>query len=275
MKTIVGPTDFTTVSQNSVFYAADLAVATSARLSLIHVCQLPVVISEVPVPETDISTQITEAVTRIRTLRDEVAERTKGRVSIDIEIKVGNVVDEINNYSNTLDVYAVVMGVETTGAIERLLIGGQTFSALNKITWPLIFVPLGSKFSGISKIGLACDLKDVLETVPLREIKNIVNQFHAELHVLNVVTDEADTLHPDMVKESMQLQEMLSGLHPKYHYMGGNNIEKEIMEFAENNHFDFLIVIPKKHSLITRIFQRSHTKKMVLHTQVPLMAIHE
>jgi hypothetical protein len=39
------------------------------------------------------------------------------------------------------------------------------------LSTPLIVVPPEAKFTSIKKIGLACDLKNVQETTPLKEIK--------------------------------------------------------------------------------------------------------
>ena len=64
-------------------------------------------------------------------------------------------------------------------------------------------------------------------------------------------------------------------LRPIYHFIKDDDVEKGLNEFAENNKLDLLIVVPKKHSLLGKIFQPSHTKQLVLHTHIPVMAIHE
>lgn len=275
MKTIVAPTDFSPISLNAVYYAADLACVVGAGIALIHVCQMPLAISEVPAPTYGIPELMDEAEHRIGLLKEKILRRTNRQIEVTTEVKLGNILPEINEYCDSQNVYAVVMGGESAGPFERVLLGGKTISAIDEFLWPLIIVPPESKFSGIKKIGLACDLRDVAETVPVDEIKRLVKQLKAELHVLNVVTEKEATLDPEMIKESRKLREMLKGLDTRYHYLSGDDIENEIVEFADKNKFDFLIVIPKNHTLISKLFRKRYSKKLVLHTHIPLMTIHE
>lgn len=275
MKTIIAPTDFSPISLNAVNYAADLASVVDANLTLLHVCQIPITISEVPVPEYGITELIKNAERQISLLKDNITRRIGKKIAINYEVKLGNIVDEISSYCNATDVYAVVMGGESSGAFERILLGAKTISVIDDLVWPVLVVPIEAKFSGITKIGLACDLVDVAETVPDNDIRTLVKQFNAELHIINVVT-EFDMKHSTMMKEeSKVLQSMMRGLNARYHYLQGSNIEKEVMEFAERKKIDLLIVIPKKHTLISKLFQKSHTKKIVLQTHIPIMSIHE
>ena len=276
MKTIVVPTDFSTISLNAVNYAADLACVIGTNLSLIHVCIIPITLSEVPPPTINMEELVTDAEEKIRELKEKINYRLGEKLTIYTVVKQGDVVSEIDEYCNTVNPYAVVMGAESYGAFERFLIGGgKTISSMRKLSWPLIVVPPEVKFVSMKKIGLACDLRDVVETIPGNEIKSLVTEFHAELHVLHVNKEGEDDLEPESVEESGLLQEILVGLNPKYHFIRGTDIEKSISEFAEQNELDLLIVIPKKHNLISKMFQHSHSKRLVLQTHVPVMAIHE
>lgn len=275
MKTIVTPTDFSAISLNAVNYAADLACVISTNLSLIHVCAIPIAINEVPVPAYSIAELVTGAEEQMKLLKEDIMHRTRDRIKIITVVKQGDVVLGIDDYCASVDPYAVVMGTESTGAFESFLLGGKTISAMRQLSWPLIVVPPDVKFASLRKIGLACDLKKVVETVPVKEIKSLVKEFHAAFHVLHVSTESEDSFSAETVEESGWLQEMLGELNPKYHFINDTDIEKAVNEFAEKNNLDLLIIIPKKHTLISKIFQHSHSKRLVLHTHVPVMAIHE
>jgi nucleotide-binding universal stress UspA family protein len=167
------------------------------------------------------------------------------------------------------------MGAESTRAFERFLLGGKTISAVKQLDWPLIVVPPDVKFTTIKKIGLACDFKNVVETIPIKEIKNLVNEFDAELYVLHVSDEIGDRINTETVEESASLQDLIGELKPKYHFIAGTDVEKGIIGFAENNKLDLLIIIPKKHDLVSKMFVQSFSKRLVLHSHVAVMAIHE
>lgn len=272
MKPVVAPTDFSAISLNAVNYAADMAAMLDVNLNLLHVYAIPVPVSEVPMPVMNVKDMEAEANSKIEELRDKLIRRTGGRIEIRTEVRPGNVLTEIVSYCKRLRPYAIVMGAESTTAFERVLLGGRTVEALKQMEWPLIIVPPNATFKNIRKIGFACDFREVVESVRVKEITDIVDEFKAELHVLHV---SGDSFSPETVQESGWLQEMLGSLNPQYHFLNGPEIEKELCDFAEKNNLDLLIIIPKKHSLVSRIFQHSHSKRLVLHTHVPVMAIHE
>jgi nucleotide-binding universal stress UspA family protein len=67
----------------------------------------------------------------------------------------------------------------------------------------------------------------------------------------------------------------MKDLNPQYHFIADENIDLGIMKFIEQNEIDMLIVLPKRHKLLDKLFHKSHTKQMVLHAHVPVMALHQ
>jgi nucleotide-binding universal stress UspA family protein len=276
MKTIIAPTDFSAASLNAVNYAADLACVIGTNLSLLHVCPVTVSLSDVPSPAYSTAELVADAEEQMKLLKENILYRTKDSLKITTTIKQGDVVLAIDEQCHAINPYAVVMATESNAAFERFLFGGKTINAVRQLAWPLIVVPPSVKFTSLKKIGLACDLKNVIDTIPVKEIKNLVKEFHARLHVLHASSGADGALTAQTVEETGWLQEILGDLNPEYHFIkGGDDIEQSINQFAEENNLDLLIVIPKKHNLISKIFKHSHAKQLVLHAHVPVMAIHE
>lgn len=275
MRILLAPTDFSATSINAVNYAADMASLTGHQLVLLHVCPPPLVFSEIPASAYPAERTFAEAEQQIRELKEKIITRTEGHIQVISEIRQGVVVDEIGEYCSMHPVYTVVMGAENAGMLERLLEGGKTNTAISQLSWPLIIVPPDVKFSSIRKIGLACDFRKVVETIPTREIHDLVSTFNAELHVLHVSNETANTFSPVTIEESAWLQDIIGDLKPVYHFITGTEIETEITAFADTQKLDMLIVIPKRHSLVAKIFGHSHSKKMALQSHIPVLSIHE
>lgn len=275
MKTIVAPTDFSPLSLNAVRYAADMAGTINASLSLIHVYPLPMAIIEIPYPAINTAELAADAEQKIEQLKEDINARRSGKLKIYTVVRTGVAFTEIKDFCDTIHPYAVVMGTQGAGAVERFLFGSNTMSAIKHLSWPLIIVPPGAKFTGIKKIGLACDLKKVIETSPVGEIKALVKELGASLHVVHVNTEDEEIYGPEIIEQSSDLQEMLDELHPSYHFLNNTGVEEGLGDYAEKHKLDLLIVVPKKHSLLDRLFHKSHTKQLALHTLVPVMSIHE
>ena len=271
MKKILVATDFSPAALNATNYAADMALAINADIILFHVYHIPVSYSEIPVV-VNVEEMMQNAEQAINGVKEQLSQKTGGKLNIATEVKTGIFFPELKTVCERIRPYSVVMGSQGRTAAERLFFGSQAVYAMKNLMWPLITVPPEARFSFFKKVGLACDFEKVIDTTPVDEIKMLVNDFHAELHILN--TGKEKEFKPEMVFESGLLQEMLVSLKPNYHFITDKDTDEGIIDFAEKNHIDLLIVLPKRHGLLDKLIYKSHTKQLVMHSHVPVMALH-
>jgi nucleotide-binding universal stress UspA family protein len=271
MKTILLATDFSPAARNAGYYAAEMAMAIQADLLLFNVLELPVTYYELPVAVDTRDISENEELSLL-TFKKELEEKTSGKVKISTKVRTGGFFDELSSICEQMKPYAVIMGSQGTTATNRLLFGGHTVHAMQNINWPLMTIPPGVHFSAVKKICLSCDLHHVLNTIPLEEIRALVKQFHAELHIVN--TGKRDGFTAGMMSESGWLQEMFADLQPEYHFISSKNSDQAVIDFCEKNQIDLLVVLPKHHGFIENLIYKSHTKELVLHSHVPVMALH-
>jgi len=274
MRTIVVPVDFITDSLNALDYAADMASATRCDLMIVHVYPYAVALTEVAVAMYTTDMLAEEAETKLAELKEKMITRTGDSVKIHTLAKQGDIIESIKECCLGLNVYAIIMGRNDASATDRFLFGANTVSAVKKLSFPVIIIPPGASFKGLHNVGIACDFRDVFETLPVTEIKNLVKELNATLHVLHVSQETGDDFNSKTIEESGWFQDLMGDLSPKYHFIKGSDPEKEIIAFADKHHLDLLIVIPRKHDLLEKIFRHSHSKQLVLHAHVPVMAIH-
>ena len=272
MKTILAATDFSPAASNAVGYAADMAMAINARLYLLHVYQIPVSFSELPV-SVNLEDMIHDAEKEMEKLAEQLSRKTEGKLNIHSEVRMGVFFPELKTVCQQISPYAVVMGSQGKTATTRFFFGEHAVYAMKHLHWPLITVPPEAGFHSIKKIGLACDFDKVMETIPIDEIKGLVADFQAQLHILN--TGKKEIFEPGVVFESVLLQEMLDNLKPSYHFITLENTDEGILDFTNQHQIDLLIVFPKRHNLMQKLLHKSHTKQLVLHSHVPVMAIHQ
>jgi nucleotide-binding universal stress UspA family protein len=274
MKTILVPTDFSPVAENAMRFAADMAQHIKAAVLLLHVYQLPVVVSEVAMVMTGEGELRAESDERLNELKEKLEKLTMGRVPVFIQSRYGSVTNELEDACANINPFVVVMGTMGMGKMERMMFGSTTLTAIRRLHAPVMVIPPGVVFSPVQKIGLACDFKNVQTCTPKKEIKAVVNEFGAELHVVNV---DRGFKHyaPAAREQSTLLHNMLEELHPHYHFICRENIEESLDEFALRNQIGFLIVVPKKHSFTGGLFHKSCSNELVTHAHVPVMAIHE
>lgn len=274
MKTIVIPTDFSPIAENAMRYGLEMAQAINADILLFHVYTVPVAVGEVPMVMISVDDVERDANAKLRALKT-VAERiTNGKVIVNIQSKLGNVVDDLEELCLETRPFAVVMGSKGMSGLERAIFGSTTLIAIKHLTTPVIAVPPDKVFTGMTRIGLACDFKNVQETMPAATIKDMVKQFNAELHVLNVDSKQ-DHDDKDKIAEKSMLHTLLDDVQPNYHYIENDDIETGINEFARANNLDLIISIPKKHTWLSSLFSKGSTKQLVFQSDVPVMCVHE
>ena len=49
----------------------------------------------------------------------------------------------------------------------------------------------------------------------------------------------------------------------------------EGLAFAEKAGLDWIVLIPKKHTVLQKLFSRSHSSDLLYHTSVPILCIHQ
>jgi nucleotide-binding universal stress UspA family protein len=275
MKTIIVPTDFSPIATNAMNFAADMAVNINASLMLLHVYQVPVSMTDVPVVMVSAEELRKSSEAKLQEIKDALTHITSGKIKVYTEARLGDVSDELEDVCKQIQPFAVIMGTRGTSGVERVLFGSTTLTAIRHLKWPVIVVPPGKEYgTGIKKIGFACDFDKVVESTPIRFIKNMVKEFGGELHVLNV-DYESRHFKPETPEESLMLHTLLEDLNPHYHFINHVDIEDGINEFVEENNIDLLITIPKKHKLLDSLFKHSSTKQLVTQSHVPVMCVHE
>ena len=271
MQTIIVATDFSSASFGATEYASDMAVAIDAGLLLLHIIAYPISYTEIPLM-VDMDGLIEDAQERLQMLKKKLLARSGDGLNIQMEAKMGQFFPELQLTCENIKPYTVVIGSQGNSAAERFLFGSHAVYAMKHLIWPLITVPPNATFSSIKKIGLACDFNNVSQTIPIAEIKALVNDFKAELHVINIGKKEA--FNPEIIFQSSMLEQFIGGLKPVYHYIDDKNTDESLIAFTEKNHIGLLIVLPKRHGLIDSLIHESHTRQLVLHSHVPVMALH-
>jgi len=110
MKTLIVPTDFSPVATNAMNFAADMALNINASLLLLHVYQVPVSMSDVPVVLVSADELKKSSEKKLADLKAGLLHISSGKLKIYTEARLGNIVDELESVCKDVNPFAVVMG---------------------------------------------------------------------------------------------------------------------------------------------------------------------
>ncbi len=275
MKKILVATDFSHSASNAVNYAAHLAVQINASLVLFHSYAVPVIVAEAPVMMPSLEDVEKDCIKKLKHIEINLNETFNNALTIEHHCVCGFALEEINNYINHHHVDYIVAGMHGAGAISEKLIGSVTTSLMDEAKCPVICIHNKNKFESYKKIVFACDLGDFKNIAVLETIKQFVILFHAKLLILNVFNKNHSEPTITEAVAGLRLDQVLADVNHQLCYTENNDVIEGINEFVKEHKADLVIMMPRHHSFINKLFNEPHTKKMAFHSSVPLMCIHE
>lgn len=273
MKLIIAPTDFSPISDNAIKYATDMASAMGTNLMLVNVYQLPISFSEVPLVTISLDEIRKISEEKLAELKHNIETITAGKIKIYTESRLGDVSEEITKLTETLNPFGIVMGTRGTTGAGRFFMGSNSIAVISKVGVPVFIIPPGVRFKPFKKVGLATDLREVVDHTPVAKIREFVQFFNAELHVLNVDYHRKH-FTPSTPEETLNMDSLLAGMNPLYDFIENKDIDEGLNDFAERNDLDLVITLPKKHSMLERFFEKSTTRELIHESHIPIMCIH-
>ncbi|UEG49149.1 universal stress protein [Ferruginibacter lapsinanis] len=273
MKKILIATDFSKVATNAAYYGAEMAKAIGADIILFHTYHIPVSAAELPLQSVNVLEMKHAAEESMAALEEKIKSITGNTVNVSTEAILGYMPEDLETYCKKINPFIIIMGAKGQTDLENIFFGSTTLSTIRHLTWPIIAIPEVQKYSSIKNIGFACDFTEAVETTPADRIKEIVKTFNARLHVIKIST------HNRFIEitphETVLLHTMLDDIKPVYHYIEHTDVEAGVHQFAKEHNMDMIIVIPKKHSLIGKLFHTSNTKKFITKSEIPVLCMHD
>ena len=107
MKTIIVPTDFSPVATNAMNFAADMAANINASLMLLHVYQVPVSLSDVPVVMVSPDELRKSSETKLQELKNDMKGIASKKIKIYTEARMGDIADELEDVCKHVQPFAV------------------------------------------------------------------------------------------------------------------------------------------------------------------------
>lgn len=271
MKTILIPTDFSKTAVNAVHYGTALAHKLKANIVLLHAFRPPVMVSDVPIVMPTIRDVEKNCVRRLKDLRARITAKYP-KMEISVVCKLGFSSEAISNYIKTHQPNWVVMGVQGAGYIKGRLFGSTATDILASSQIPVITVDQHLKFTAPKQIVVAVDQKAIAKKKlePLSELAGI---FKSHLCLLHVSENRSSIPTLMQASEGIKLEHNIKFLKHSYYFLEGDDVVAGINRFVKEKKSDMIVMFPRKHSFMERLFKDSKTRKIAFQLKAPLLTI--
>lgn len=272
MKNIIVATDFSTVALNAVHYANKLAKDIKADLILLNAYQIPISYTEVPLVSISLDEIRKISEDGLDELKKNLLKQNDVKINIHCFSFLGDVVDGIKEISKEFDAGLIITGSKGVTGFERFMIGSNSMRIIEKNNIPLMTIPPGVLYRKINNIGLATDFDDVTNTIDTKIIKSFVEMFDAKLFVANIDYKKKHFTN-ETPNEIRKLSEFIKPIQPTFLFIENQRIDDGINSFVEKQNIDLLIMMPRIHTLIEKMLEKSHTREMIKQTHIPILHI--
>ncbi len=278
MKTILVPTDFSPNANKALNFAAEIANLSGACILILHVTDLThaSMNENVILPDSFDKDIINNANRELNILATVTKEITRSKVSY--LLYNGFVTDAIQLAAKENNAGLIVMGTLGDSGVREKLFGSITAKIISHVGVPVLAVPLLYEWEPPKNILLAIhhfkEQPQILE--PLIWLAALLK---AKVNV-TVFTDEDDADAIEYLDNKREIELFCRNMqheHPELTIeatpLYGHNFEDAVKTYITENNTGMLVMVTHKRNFIESIFNRSMTRKMSYHTNIPLLSI--
>lgn len=274
MKVIIFPTDFSKCAENALSYTISLAAKLNAKVVLHNSCHLPTFSEQIPIENLSEEQVIMDASVSM----DELVESSRlltQKIEYETSINFGMASDDIVAVAEEKIADLIVMGTKGATGIEKVMLGSNASSVIEKAKCPVITIPDGAKYRDVRKIVFATDYNEN-DVESINFLISLAKPFNAEILVVHVspITG-TDTMERDRFYNYKEMIiKKVSYERISFQLAIGLNLADDLDLIIEEQKADMLALTNRKRNIFTKLFSPSLTKRMSFHTHIPVLSFH-
>jgi nucleotide-binding universal stress UspA family protein len=258
---IIIPVDFSTASLNAAHFAVRMLVGQYDETAvLLHVYK-------------DASDEA-HVKQLLRELKDSLVDEAVVKIETVAELN-SDFLETLERKARHLDAALIVMSTSEKSKMEQAISGNSSLKMIEKNICPVLVVPEHAKYFQIKNVAIACDFKDIENSIPIVPVKKILGLFQPSVHIVNINSEIYVSLNEEYLAKRQLMAEMFQEFHPEFYFITTFNFHETLQQFIKDKNIDLVLTFPRTHSFIDNIFKSSKTKKLVYESEIPVLAAHE
>ena len=265
--------DFSVAARNAYRYALALAQTLGATLTLVHVKEHDMIVSDVMVPSfpPEDDNQL------IKDMQQMVTDESAGPgkpVEVKIRILKGNAVSVLTELPENTGTDLIVLGTTGISNILTRIFGATALKVSNQAHCPVILVPMYTKWRPVEQILFASNY-DSMTALFVHKITDFALNLKAGVHFVNV-SNYDPILEPkqkDIVWSDL-LSTPASGKEYKKTTIYGNDTVAELNKYSAEHNINLLAFASRHRHFWSDLTHKSISAGVSLSTITPIMVMH-
>jgi nucleotide-binding universal stress UspA family protein len=268
MKKILFPTDFSKTAGHAFKYAQAFAQEINGIIDVMHVFHLPIAdAGSIPPHLIDelLAEQRRNALLQLKQFTQDCPDDLLGSLKADYGLFV---FQEVTDTARHGHYDLIIMGTKGTHNQLETLLGSVTTHIMMQGPCPVLAIPEGALYQGISRIAYATDFEssDQPAVEMLIEFASLLTANIHFVHVESKSSEEETNLTETMGESPL--------LFTDFTVIKSSSVMEGLDHYIEDAKIDVLALFIPRRRLWERLFHSSFTKKMAFHSQTPLMVFH-
>ena len=288
-KKILIPIDFSDYSVKACELGINYAHKVGAEVMIMHAYFSPYFPSAIPMGDT-LAYQVNE---------EETAQNVLKRVQIDMEnictlinrkmhsgelsevkynyvLREGLPEEEIIAYSKEYHPSLIVMGTRGKSQKDLDLIGSVTGEVIEVNKVPVLAIPENVPFEDLSEaknIAFATSFNQ-RDLVAFDGFMEIIKPYNAHIHLFNISTRKNEWNEIRLTGVNEYFKKQYPEAHITHTVLADGDLLLAIEKFVRDEHIDVIALSTYRRNILARMFNPSIARKMLFHTDTPLLVMH-
>jgi len=184
--------------------------------------------------------------------------------------------DVIADVCEEMNPDVVVMGTKSKGETIKELLGSITSDVMRKVHVPVLAVPASSTID-LEKLSQVLFITDFSEKdyVSMHKLVRLISPFNTCIHAVKFthhLPDDGELQKMDEFRDyclsTYRNHQLEFNYHQSEQFMPG------LEEYAAKNNIDLIAMTRRKRNMIAQLFSPEITRKILFHTDIPLLVFH-
>jgi nucleotide-binding universal stress UspA family protein len=172
---------------------------------------------------------------------------------------------------NEKKVSFIVMGSSSNSPVNHLFFGSDTMDVVDHASCPVVIIPPKATLEKLKKITLGTAFEP-FDNFAITYLANLSKKLGFELEVVHISVFEKYE-DPDKEKALLRHIKKLEDAGIIYKQIRGKEVIDRLNHLCKENGSDMLALVHYEHGLLSSIFKKSTTEKVLGHHHIPLMVI--
>jgi nucleotide-binding universal stress UspA family protein len=184
--------------------------------------------------------------------------------------------EEIVSHSNKTKPEMIIMGTRGKNRKDADLIGSVTAEVIENVTVPVLAIPENTPFRNLSQVkklafGTSFGHKDLLA---FDNLFKLLKSYPIEYYLFHLThrSNVWNEIKLAGIKDYFQKQ--YPGIPINYKIIGADHLALNVEKFVRDEAIDIISLTTYKRSLFARIFSPGIARRMLFHTDTPLLAMY-